>query len=103
MSSELELAVAGSCCVFLSFLVLCLQVAGRLSNERFRGKSSYDIHAQTALPITDETSFASEFQLNAERVGKVTLRVSSLDKPQLGYALLFPVLGWINQKLSRKT
>ena len=68
----------------------------------FRGKSTYALNAGINMPVSDETSVASNFQLTPDRTGRISLVVKSTDKPQLGYTLLFPVIGLLANKLTGK-
>lgn len=48
---------------------------------------------------TPETQVSSRFSLNSKGTGQMVLRVASHDHPQLGYALLVPILGALVNKI----
>jgi len=72
-----------------------LQVSVGLNNMRYRGKSGYGGNVSAQYAATQGTTVASNIQLNSERAGKMSLRVTSHDRPQLGFSLLLPVVGMI--------
>ena len=78
---------------------LCLQVTVGLNNMRYRGKSGYGGNVSGQYAATQGTTVASNLQLNNERAGKMSLRVTSHDHPRLGFSLLVPVVGMILGKI----
>lgn len=72
-----------------------VQVTVGLNNMRYRGKSGYGGNLSTQYAATPGTTVMSNVQLNNERAGKLTVRVSSHDYPQLGLSLLVPTIAYI--------
>lgn len=85
----------------VQLLLAChkLQVSVGLNNMRYRGKSGYGGNVAAQYAATQGTTVASNIQLNSERAGKMSLRVTSHDRPQLGFSLLLPVVGMILGKI----
>ncbi|DBA83589.1 TPA: hypothetical protein ACH3X1_006160 [Trebouxia sp. C0004] len=76
-----------------------LLVSVGLNNMRYRGKSGFGGNVSAQYAATQGTTVASNIQLNNERAGKMSLRVTSHDRPQLGFSLLLPVVGMILGKI----
>lgn len=72
-----------------------VQVTAGLSNLRYRGKSQYGGNLSSQYAATPGTTVMGNLQLNNERAGKMTLRVSSHDYPNLGFSLLVPTVAYI--------
>lgn len=75
-----------------TFLV---QVTVGLNNMRYRGKSGYGGNVSTQYAATPGTTVMGNLQLNNEKAGKMTMRVSSHDYPKLGFSLLVPTVAYI--------
>jgi len=70
-----------------------------LNNMRYRGKSGYGGNVSGQYAASQGTTMAGNLQLNNERAGKLSMRVTSHDHPQLGFSLLLPVVGMIWGKI----
>lgn len=76
-----------------------VQVSLSGNNMRYHGKSGYGGGASVQYSHSQDTTAATSLQLNSERTGKVSVRVTSHDHPKLGFSLLVPVLGMIWGKI----
>lgn len=72
-----------------------MQVTVGLNNMRYRAKSGYGGNVSTQYAATPGTTVMGNLQLNNERAGKMTMRVSSHDYPKLGFSLLVPTVAYI--------
>ena len=62
---------------------------------RYRGKSGYGGNVSTQYAATPGTTVMGNLQLNNDKAGKMTMRVSSHDYPKLGFSLLVPTVAYI--------
>lgn len=68
----------------------------------FRNDRALAGNLSMQLQPTPETNLQSRCSLNSKSAGSVSLRVQSHDHPQLGYAVLIPVVSAIVNRLRGK-
>ncbi len=68
----------------------------------FRNDMALAGNLTTQLQPTPETSMSTRVSLNSKSAGSVSVRVQSHDHPQLGYAVLVPVLSAIVNRIRGK-
>lgn len=78
---------------------LVLQVSLSGNNMRFHGKSGYGGGASVQYAHSKDTTGAASMQLNSERTGKLSMRVTSHEYPKMGFSLLVPVVGMLWGKI----
>ena len=72
-----------------------MQVTVGVNNMRYRGKSGYGGNVSSQFAAGPGTTAMGNVQLNSDKAGKMVVRVSSHDYPQLGFSLILPVAAYL--------